>query len=90
MGERLTQSLKDGRTGRAFQATQKQAHPVLRQWPSQSRGEPRVQGATGGVEQGWRGWVGHGLEGPGVLGKEEPECLAKNCPGYVCECARAY
>ena len=44
----------------------------------------------------WRTWsrdggVGWGMasKGHGVLGKEEPECLAKNGPGEVCECARA-
>lgn len=38
---------------------------------------------------GGAGW-GMALKGHGVLGKEETECLAKNCPQYVCECARAY
>lgn len=28
------------------------------------------------------------MKGHGVLGKEESECLAKNCPGYVCVCTR--
>lgn len=72
---RLALGLKDGQdldpkaSGRVFQATSKQVHPVLRQWPSQSWDEPRGQGAAEDMEQGWRGWVGHGLEGPWGSGK---------------------
>jgi len=53
---RLVLGLKDGQDldpkagGRLFQATSKQVHPVLRQWPSQSWDEPRGQGAVEDME----------------------------------------
>lgn len=55
-----------------------------------ARMSPEARGLSGGVEQGCRGGWGMALNGHGVLGNKEPECLAKNCPGYVCECAHAY
>lgn len=59
---------------------------MLRQWPSQSRGEPGGQGAFGGP-WGRDGGAGQGtaLRGHGVLGKEEPESLPETGPGCVCE-----
>lgn len=44
-----------------------------------------ARGLSAAVGQGWRGWVGHGLEGPWGSGKEEPESLLETRPGCVCE-----
>lgn len=51
--------------------------------------EARGAAEGGGIwSKNWGAGWGPTLKGHGVLGKEESECLAKNCPGYVCVCTR--